>query len=173
MRANGTAQKSVSAGTDKGGTRPAWSAAGTKIVFSSSGYTAPNGPDIFTMTPDGKSVKRLATAVPASDLDPTWQPVAPTKRLPTYTTLNVSAGADITASGELFTAHPGQSMTVTLFKKVGTSFQKVRATSPVLGAFGTYATSFAAPSAATCKVVARFGGDADHLASQKAVTFSC
>lgn len=173
MNADGTGQKPVSAGAGKGGTQPAWSAAGTKIVFSSSAYSAPNGPDIFRMNPDGTGVTRLPTAVPASDVDPAVQPVAPTSKLPTYTTLQASAGSTITASGELFNAHSGQLMTVTLFKQVGTSYQKVTATRPVLSAYGTYGTTFADPGADKCKVVARFGGDTDHLASQKAVTFAC
>jgi len=173
MNANGTAQKAVSAGAGKGGTQPAWSSAGTKIVFSSSSYTAPNGPDIFTMNPDGTGVTRLPTAVPGSDLDPAWQPVPTTAKLPTYTSLRVSVGTTITASGELFTAHPGQTMTVTLSKLVGTTYQPVATTKPVLGTYGTYTTSFADPGADKCKIVAKFPGDADHLASQKAKTFAC
>jgi Tol biopolymer transport system component len=173
MNADGTGQKAVSAGTGKGGTQPAWSAAGTRIVFSSSAYSAPNGPDIFKINPDGTGVTRLATAVPASDVDPAVQPIAPTSKLPTYTTVQASAGSTITASGELFNAHSGHLMTVTLSKLVGTSYQQVATVRPMLGAYGTYSTTFADPGADKCKVVARFGGDTDHLASQKAKTFAC
>ncbi len=173
MNADGSGQRALAAGTGKGGTRPAWSAAGNRIVFSSNSFSAPDGYDIFVMNPDGTGVKRFATAVPAADLDPSWQPTAASGRLPTYTSLAVNAGTTITASGELFTAHPGETMTVTLFKKVGTTFQKVSSTTPVLSPFGAYTTSFADPGATSCKVVARFPGDVDHLPSQKAKVFAC
>ncbi len=174
MNANGSGQKAVSAGLGNGGTQPTWSSAGTRIVFSSSSYSAPNGPDIFTMNPDGTAVTRLPTAVPAIDIDPAWQPVPTTAKLPTYTTLGVSVvGTKVTASGELFTAHAGQTMTVTLSKLVGTTYQSVTTKRPVLSTYGTYSASFADPGAARCKIVARFSGDAHHLASQKVKKFAC
>ena len=173
MNADGSGQKAVSAGAGKGGTRPAWSSAGTKLVFSSSGYTAPNGPDIFVMNPDGTGVTRLPTAVPGIDDDPTWQPVPTTAKLPTYTNLRTSAGTTITASGELFTAHPGQAMSVTLSKLVGTTYQPVTTNQAVLGAFGTYSTSFPDPGADKCKILVAFAGDSDHLGSKRSKTFAC
>jgi len=173
MASNGSGQKLVSGGADKGGTRPVWSPAGTAIALSSSGYSAPNGPDIFVMNPDGTGVRRLPTPSPAADLDPSWAPVAPPALLAPFLTVTASAGTTIAARGELFPAHPGSAVTVTLFKKVGTSFKKVTATTAVLDAYGNYATSFADPGATTCKVVARFAGDADSTAVQKARTFAC
>lgn len=177
MNADGSGQQPLAAGfadgVARGGTRPAWSPAGTKIVFSSSAFDAPNGPDIFTMNPDGTGVTRLDTAVPAGDLDPAWQPLATTAKLPTYSTLAVSAGATIKASGELFTAHPGRRMTVTLSKLVDGSFQDVSTKRPLLGSYGTYAASFADPGTKRCRIVARFAGDADHRASQRAKKFDC
>ncbi|MBA2443773.1 MAG: hypothetical protein H0V49_00345 [Nocardioidaceae bacterium] len=125
MNADGSGQKLVSGGTGKGGTHPAWSSAGTKVAFSSSAYTAQNGHDIFTMNPDGTGVTRLPTAANFPDTDPAWQPVPTTAKLPTYTTLKVTSGTTIAASGELFTAHPGQTMNVTLYKLVGTTYQLV------------------------------------------------
>ena len=173
MNADGSAEKAVAAAAGEGGTRPAWSAARNRIVFSSNSFSAPNGYDIFVMKPDGTGVKRLPTAVPASDLDPSWQALATSGRIPTYTAVQASAGTTINVSGELFTAHAGQPMTVTLFKKVGTSFQKVSVARPVLGPYGVYSTSFADPGATSCKVLARFAGDVDHLPSQKAKVFAC
>jgi Tol biopolymer transport system component len=76
MNANGTAQKAIVSGAGKAGAQPAWSPDGSKIVFESSAFTAPNGPDIFVMNPDGTGVIRLAGSVPAADLDPNWQPSA-------------------------------------------------------------------------------------------------
>jgi hypothetical protein len=74
--ADGTAQTPIVSGSGKTGTLPAWSPDGTKIVFGSSAFTAPNGHDIFVMNPDGTAVTRLAGFVPGIDNDPNWQPVA-------------------------------------------------------------------------------------------------
>ncbi len=174
MQADGGRQKAVKTGTGNVGTRPAWSAAGTRIVFSSSGFGAPNGPDIFTIRPDGTGVTRLATAVPNQDLDPSWQPVATTAKLPTLTLLRAPVSATtITATGELFNAHPGQSVTVTLSRLVGTTYEQVATAQPVLDAYGNYSTSFALPDTTKCRIVAKFNGDADHLASQATKTVPC
>lgn len=81
MNANGSTQKAIVSGAGKAGSRPAWSPDGMKIVFESSAFNAPNGPDIFVMNPDGTGVIRLAGSVPAPDLNPNWQPS--TTSLPT------------------------------------------------------------------------------------------
>jgi PKD domain/WD40-like Beta Propeller Repeat/Dipeptidyl peptidase IV (DPP IV) N-terminal region len=70
----GQAQLTGDAFGETGG-EPAWSPDGTKIVFSSNGNGAPNGHDVFVMNADGTGITRLDTPVPASDLDPSWQPV--------------------------------------------------------------------------------------------------
>lgn len=174
MQANGGRQKAVTSGAFEGGTRPAWSAVGTRIVFTSSSFGAPNGPDIFTIRPDGTGETRLPTAVPGQDLDPSWQPVATTAKLPTLTLLRAPVSATtITATGELFTAHPGQSITVTLYRLVGTVYEPVTTAQPVLDAYGIYTTSFALPDTTRCGIVAKFNGDADHLASQAMRSVAC
>ena len=78
MNADGSGQTQVVANS----VLPAWSPDGTRIVFSSSAFGAPNGPDIFTVNPDGTGVTRLPTAAPAIDNDPNWQPVGPPRRPP-------------------------------------------------------------------------------------------
>jgi Tol biopolymer transport system component len=96
MNADGNAQTQLT-GDDLGevGNLPAWSPDGTKIVFSSNGFDAPNGHDIFVMNPDGTGVIRLPTPVPASDLDPSWQPTAsplPTLKIGNATVVEGNTG---------------------------------------------------------------------------------
>ena len=94
MRADGTAQQPLTGGPGESGARPAWSPSGTKIVFSSNAFSAPNGYDVFTMNPDGTAVTRTSTTVPGSETDPTWQASAPTGPVPSYLTLGVAATGD-------------------------------------------------------------------------------
>jgi hypothetical protein len=75
MNADGTDQTGLTGGIGESGELPAWSPDGTKIVFDSNGFTAPNGYDIFVMNPDGTGETRIDTG-PDADLDPSWQPVA-------------------------------------------------------------------------------------------------
>jgi dipeptidyl aminopeptidase/acylaminoacyl peptidase len=75
MNANGSGQTQLTGdAVGERGSRPSWSPDGTKIVFDSNGFGAPNGHDIYVMNADGSGVVRLDTPVPASDLDPSWQP---------------------------------------------------------------------------------------------------
>ena len=173
MHADGTAQQALTGGPGEAGTRPTWSPSGTKIVFSSNAFGAPNGYDVFTMNPDGTSVTRLTTAVPGGESDPSWQASAPADRLPSYLTLGIGAGPAVTASGELFTAQPGAAIKVTLSVKRGGRFEKVKTSTAATDAVGAYGTSFAAPDATTCKVTARFAGNAERSGVSRTVTFNC
>jgi TolB protein len=73
IKPDGTGAKVMSAGVGKGGTDPAWSPNGERIVFASSGYTAQNGPDIFTMKLNGSGVTRVGGVADFIDTDPSWQ----------------------------------------------------------------------------------------------------
>ena len=75
MNADGSGQTALTGGLNETGQLPAWSPDGTRIVFDSSGFTAPNGPDIFVMNADGTNETRIDTG-PDADLDPDWQPIA-------------------------------------------------------------------------------------------------
>jgi hypothetical protein len=75
MNSDGTGQIALTGGLNASGGLPAWSPDGTRIVFDSNGFTAPNGFDIFIMDANGANVTRIDTG-PDADLDPSWQPVA-------------------------------------------------------------------------------------------------
>jgi dipeptidyl aminopeptidase/acylaminoacyl peptidase len=77
MNGDGSGQAALTGGTGEAGGSPAWSPDGSKVVFASNAFEAPMGHDIFVMNADGNAVTRLDTPVPASDLDPNWQPLAP------------------------------------------------------------------------------------------------
>jgi Tol biopolymer transport system component len=81
---------------------PAWSPDGTRIVFSSSAFDAQNGPDLFTVAPDGSGVARLPTAANATDTDPSWQPAA--GPAPTSTTTSTSSTTTSTSSSTTSTS---------------------------------------------------------------------
>jgi hypothetical protein len=72
--ADGSGQTGLTGGINESGTLPAWSPDGTKITFTSNGFTASDF-DIFVMNADGSGETRLNTG-PTIDLDPSWQPVA-------------------------------------------------------------------------------------------------
>jgi len=173
MRSDGTRRQVIAAGADQGGTRPAWSPSGTKIVFSSSGYTALNGPDLFFMNPDGTDVQRLPMPAALADTDPTWRPATPTQLLPTYLTLGANGSDPVNVSGELFPAHAGATIKVTLSERVGGVYQRVATRRPLLDAYGAYATSFPDSAATQCKLVAKFVGDADHRPSSRVLKITC
>ena len=173
MHADGTAQQPLTGGIGEAGLRPAWSPSGTKIVFSSNAFSAPNGYDVFTMNPDGTAVTRTSTTVPGSETDPTWQGFAPTGPLPSYLTLGVAATGDVIASGELFTARPGTTIKVTLSAKIGGQFEKVRTRNAVTDAYGTYAATFAGPDGTTCKLVAKVAGSTERRPASRSVKFGC
>lgn len=75
MNRNGTQQTAIAAGSDRGGTGPAWSPEADWVVFSCSGYTALNGPDLFLARPDRSSIRRVPNTGPGSDAPAAWQPM--------------------------------------------------------------------------------------------------
>jgi hypothetical protein len=104
---------------------------------------------------------------------------------PTSTVLKARRrGGRVTAQGWLTPAHPGNKMLVTLYKKKGARFVKVRSKQPLLSAAvdadgvgeldSRFKTRFPNPARTRrCRVVAKFTGDADHLPSRSAKTFNC
>jgi hypothetical protein len=75
--------------------------------------------------------------------------------------------------GRVTPAHPGKRVVVKLFRKRSGAFRLVATKRPTLSATSRYSTSFKRPRPGTCRVTARFAGDADHRASARSVTFRC
>lgn len=175
MNRNGTDQKAIAAGADRGGTEPAWSPEGDWVVFSSAGYTAPNGPDLFLARPDGTSVRRVPNTGPMSDRSPDWQPLPTEAASSTYATV-VPTVTDtrIMVRGELFNANAGQLVRVDLQRHDGVAFRPAGRQDVTLTKFGDYAARFAIPADTTsCRLIARYAGDADSLATTRTVVFDC
>jgi hypothetical protein len=81
--------------------------------------------------------------------------------------------SSIEATGAVTPNHATQQLTVTLFRKRGGDFVATASTSSLLDASSAYRTGFARVSGGTCKVITRFPGDVDHLASEATQQFSC
>jgi hypothetical protein len=123
-------------------------AAADDAVLNPGDFTAPGS---FTLPPATAATK-LATRITAS--------VKKTARR-------------VKVSGKVLPAHPGRRVVVTLAKKRNGAFVRLALKRPLIGSAGGYATSFARPRPGTCRITSRFPGDADHLASRKAVVFRC
>jgi hypothetical protein len=96
-----------------------------------------------------------------------------TKASSSISALVTKTASRVKVRGSVFPAHPGRTVTVTLYKKKNGVWAKLATKRPTLGAASSYATAFARPRAGACRARAVFGGDADHLASSKTVNFRC
>jgi hypothetical protein len=96
-----------------------------------------------------------------------------TRTSTTISALVQKTAAKIKVNGSVFPARPGKQVSVSLYRKRGGVFVKLRTKSPTLSAASAYATSFGRPAAGACKVRAVFPGDADYLASSRTVKFRC
>jgi hypothetical protein len=103
--------------------------------------------------------------------------------LPSLTTV-LRTGSTTTASvtktravvrvrGRVTPAHAGKRVVVKLFRKRSGAVRLVATKRPTLSATSRYSTSFKRLRPGTCRVTARFAGDADHRASARSVTFRC
>lgn len=112
MDADGTDQVQVVANS----VLPAWSPDGTRIVFSSSSFGAPNGPDIFTVDPDGTDVSPPLTGAPFIDNDPNWQPLAipPTTTTSSPSTTSTSSTSTTSTTSTTTTSTSSTTSTTTL-----------------------------------------------------------
>lgn len=78
-----------------------------------------------------------------------------------------------TAKGKVTPSLPGKKVVVTWYKKSGGAFKKLSSASTTLNSSSAYSSSRKRVAAASCRVKARFGGDADHKASSRSKTFAC
>lgn len=79
----------------------------------------------------------------------------------------------VKAAGLVTPNHAGDQVSVKLFRKKDGSFVKLDTNRPTLDEASTYLTSFPRPNPGTCKIVSKFPGDYDHLASKAADKFNC
>jgi hypothetical protein len=96
-----------------------------------------------------------------------------TKASSTISAVVRKTSSKIKVTGSVFPAHPGKTVSVTLYRRRDGVYRKVRTKHPTLTAASAYSASFARPSSGACKTRSVFGGDADHLASSKTVKFRC
>lgn len=140
---------------------PAWSPNGQEIAF----YDQQAGA-LYTIKPDGAG-RQVVRKMPQGAGVPDWQSKL---RAASSLTLNVvMEGRWLRARGALAPEHPGKSVAVKLFRN-DTFFRKKTVT---LNANSVYVAEFPRLAAGTCKFVASFPGDRDHLASTKTETFPC
>ncbi len=82
-------------------------------------------------------------------------------------------GEDVIAKGKVKPNHNGDRLDVTLLRKKGKGFKKVKSEHPKLKQGSRYEADFNQPDARRCQIVASFPGDLDHLGSEKTKTFRC
>lgn len=101
-------------------------------------------------------------------------PVGPVTKKATSITVSVTKTTrSIKVSGKVLPARPGKQVVVTLYRKRDGVFRKITVKRPALSSLSRYSTSFSRPRPGTCKVTARYPGDAGYLASSRSVTFRC
>jgi chitodextrinase len=83
------------------------------------------------------------------------------------------SGGNLRVRGALNPPHPGHRVVITLFKKKNGLFRTIARKRPLLDVEGAFGTRFSRPGRGSCKVTARFPGDADHAAGSRSRTFTC
>jgi hypothetical protein len=96
-----------------------------------------------------------------------------TKTATTTGLLVQKTSSKIRATGSVFPPHAGMRVTVRLYKKRDGVFNLLATKRPTLTPSSAYTASFARPGRGTCRVRTVFAGDSDHLASSRAVKFTC
>lgn len=113
----------------------------------------------------------------ATSVSRTWE----VTRMPTALTVGVSkTRKQITGKGllkENWTDEVdpigGATVAVTLYKKKNGRFVKLSSTTTVTASNGEYSAAFARPKRGTCKMKAKYAGDANNLGSKKSKKFDC
>jgi hypothetical protein len=93
----------------------------------------------------------------------------------TTTTLSISkTSSKVKGSGQVLPAHPGDDVSVTLYKRrANGTWRKIATKTDTLNSSSSYAKSFSRPSSGRCKMTTKFTEDADHLGSKVTKQFHC
>lgn len=131
-----------------------------------------------------------ASPTPSGSVSPTGSPTAsptgspsptpgvtptPGTKAGTKTVLQfIATRRSIKAAGRVTPPHPGSRARVLLSKRKNGRWVKVTLKLPVMTNDGDFSTRFRNPARTRlCRLIARFPGDADHLASGRTVRFRC
>ena len=176
VNADGTGLVSLTATGPGYYSNPSWSPDGTKIaVESNHSAQQSNNRDIYAIDAvNGVAggITRITTALD-SEGDPEWAPLCTTQCTPTSLNLNVTKKrTSLKVSGSVAPAGTGN-VAMTLSRKTGSGWKKVKSLTVPVGAGGSVQASFPRPDANKCKIVAKYGGDADHEPSTAAGSFNC
>lgn len=185
MNADGTGVTRLTSGSDYSESNPSWSPDGARLVFTSDRDL---NRELYSVAVDGSGLKRLTTS-PNVDDEADWGVdcgdcpgiVAPEE--PTPETLMavevVKKPSILKAIGLVSPAHDGSDVRVSLYKKMGGTFQRIATKSGTLfdlpsdAGYSQFSVRFVRPSSGTCKFKAFFAGDADHDPSSAMKRFTC
>jgi hypothetical protein len=97
-----------------------------------------------------------------------------TYKAATTTTLVIGkTTSTLRAHGSVSPFDPGVQLSVALYRKQAGVYRLIVTTHPPLNNLGRYSTSFERPQAGSCKVTARFPGDANYKPSTRTKLFAC
>jgi hypothetical protein len=94
--------------------------------------------------------------------------------LGTATSLSLAkTAARVTAKGQVLPNRSGHRVSVTLARRSAGAFHNIATHRPTLGSTSRFTTTFPRPAPGTCRMTARYAGDASHLASVRVTKFAC
>jgi PKD domain len=92
----------------------------------------------------------------------------------TATSLSLAKTATrVTAKGQVLPNRSGHRVSLTLARKSAGAFRTIATHRPTLGSTSRFTTTFPRPAPGTCRMTARYAGDASHLASVRVTKFAC
>jgi tricorn protease-like protein len=195
MAANGTDLTRLTGDSSGQDFDPDYSPDGSKLVFTRVAVDADlmvadsNGGGPIAITSPGPyeflpswgtcSGASCPTPSPSASVSASPSPSAspsgsPTQKLPTRLSLTVVRTlTKLKGAGHLDPAHPGGSIAATLSKRNGSKWRELSSKMVVMKG-DSYRVAFARPSGgARCRIVVRFAGDDDHLASSRSKRLHC
>lgn len=104
---------------------------------------------------------------------PDWGVAYTVTRRPSTITLNYSNTQGIRANGQVTPNRGGRPVRVVLLKRKAGTWVKVAAKAPLLSAKSRYVVRFRSPRAFSCRLTARYAGDASTRPAKATKTFTC